>query len=332
MPTIEEELVTKIKEFDDLTDKINASSEEKAKLKAQIAKLENMIKEVKKVFDPINLQLKNIQTEISSIEDIKKKEKEIIANTLKADVKKKISEEIESVDEYIKDLKNKEIEQLKKITGINKQITQADEDRKKIQTAHNSIKNYQKMYDGNLKDFRELKTALQKEENPKTLNFLFGEKERIKYLFTWEDVPVENYGELLNSLNQNVGIDWAKTAEVTVDNDNTIKISKDENNFLLMTLNDKKTKVSLKINGITDEFDAVHEKGKTKIYLNYDSGETLKTNLDKIQVDLESAKKLLDEKGLELKTERGNLESITKEKNAKIKNRKADIINKIKQI
>ncbi|MFZ3384907.1 MAG: hypothetical protein WA144_13370 [Candidatus Methanoperedens sp.] len=329
MPTVEEELVTKKEEFDDLIKKINASSEEKTKLKAQIDKLEYKVKDVKKVFDPINLQLENIQTEISIIENIKK-EKEIIVNTLKADVKQKISEEIESVDEYIKNLKNDEIKLLKKITEINKQITKDDEDRKKIQTAYDSIKNYQKTYDGNLKDFKELKTALQKDENPKILNFLFEEKKRIKYLFTWEDVSDGNIGELLDSLKQNVGIDWAKNAEVTCDNDTTIKISKDENTFLLMKLDD--VKVSLEIDGITDEFDAKQEKGKTRIYLKYDSGEMIKTNLYKIQADLESAKTLLDKKGLELKTERGNLESITKEKDAKIKSRKADIINKIKQI
>lgn len=331
MPTIEEELDTKKKEFDDLTGEINTNSEKKAKLKSQIDKLEYKVKEVKKVSDPINLQLENIQTEISSIDDIKK-EKEIIANTLKADVKQEISTEIESFDESIKNLKNEEIKLLKKITEINKQITQYDENLKKIQTAYNSIKNYQKTYDSNLKDFRELKTALQKEENPKILHFLFGEKKRIGYLFTWEDVSDGNIGELLDSLKLNFVIDWAKTAEVTCDNDNTIKISKDENNFLLMTLNDEKTIVSLKIDGITDELDAIQEKGKTRIYLKYDSGETLKTNLYKIQADTESVKMLLDEKGLELKKERGNLDLTTKEKDAKIKSRKADIINKIKQI
>lgn len=330
MPTIEEELVTKKQEFDDLTGKINDSSEKKAKLKAQIDKLESKVKEIKKVFDPINLQLENIQAEISSIEDIKK-EKEIIVNTLKADVKLKISTEIENFDESIKNLKNEEIRLLKKIAGINKQITEYDEDRIKKQTAYEYVKNYQKTYDGNLKDFRELKAALQKEENPKTLYFLIEEKERIGYLFTWEDVKDDN-SILLDSLKQNVGIDWAKIAVVTIDNEKTIKISKDENNFLLMKLNDEKTKVSLEIDGITDEFDAIQEKGKTRIYLKYDSGETLKTNLYKIQADMESVKTLLDEKGLELKKERGNLELTTKEKDAKIKSRKSDIINKIKQI
>lgn len=87
------------------------------------------------------------------------------------------------------------------------------------------------------------------------------------YLFNWNAVPGKINGKFLEFLKQEYSIEWAKTAQIEkIDNGNAIKVSKGKNDVLLQ-LNDKKTEVELKINGIrADILIAEINKDKLDIY------------------------------------------------------------------
>ncbi len=86
-------------------------------------------------------------------------------------------------------------------------------------------------------------------------------------LFSWNKIPGNDSYRLIDFLKQYFGLDWIGTAKTEkIDSDNTIKVYT-EKNFLSISLNDKKTKVNLKIDdGRTDEFNARTEKGELNIY------------------------------------------------------------------
>lgn len=87
------------------------------------------------------------------------------------------------------------------------------------------------------------------------------------YLFSWNKIPGNDSYRLTEFLKQHFGLDWVETAKIEkIDSDNTIKICT-EKNFLSISINDKKTKVNLKIDGDrTDEFNARIENGELNIY------------------------------------------------------------------
>ncbi len=88
-----------------------------------------------------------------------------------------------------------------------------------------------------------------------------------RYLFQWDKIPGSDSVRLIDFLKMNFGIDWEKTDKIEkIKDDKTIIISV-EKNTLTLTLNDKETKVNLKIdNGKTEELSAMLENGKLNIY------------------------------------------------------------------
>ncbi len=96
------------------------------------------------------------------------------------------------------------------------------------------------------------------------------------YLFSWDNVPGNDNGRLVEFLNQNFGIEWVKTAKIRkIDGGRTIKVST-EKNFILMSLNDEKTKINLEIDdGRTDKFIAKMENSKLNLYKQAENPEDL---------------------------------------------------------
>jgi len=86
-------------------------------------------------------------------------------------------------------------------------------------------------------------------------------------LFSWNKIHGNDNFRLIEFLKQYFGLDWIGTAKIEkIDSDNTIKVYT-EKNFLSISLNDKKTKVNLKIDdGRTNEFNARTENGELNIY------------------------------------------------------------------
>jgi hypothetical protein len=87
-----------------------------------------------------------------------------------------------------------------------------------------------------------------------------------RYLFSWDEIPGNDNGKLIEFLIDKFGIDWVKTAEIEkIDNGNTIKIST-EINHLSLNLNQEKTEVIFKIDDVrTDKIMAKMENGKLNI-------------------------------------------------------------------
>ena len=90
-----------------------------------------------------------------------------------------------------------------------------------------------------------------------------------KYLFTWDDVPDNDNGRLVDFLKRGFGIDWISRKSVKIEktkNGNIINVSTPDN-FLSLKMNNKKTEVILETNddrkGI---FIIKTEDGKMKIY------------------------------------------------------------------
>ncbi len=98
---------------------------------------------------------------------------------------------------------------------------------------------------------------------------LAGEKYRILeelYWFSWDEIPGNANLELIDYLKYEN--DWVTSARIEkIDNGRIIKVSF-ENHYLLLSLNNEKTKVNLKIDDVqTDEFIAKTENGKLNIYI-----------------------------------------------------------------
>ncbi len=84
------------------------------------------------------------------------------------------------------------------------------------------------------------------------------------YLFSWENIPGNDSEILLDFLKKKYGIDWVKTAKI--DDGKIIKVTA-EKKYLLLSLNDEKTEVSLLIDdGRIDKFKAKTENGKLNVY------------------------------------------------------------------
>ncbi len=86
-------------------------------------------------------------------------------------------------------------------------------------------------------------------------------------LFSWDDVPGNDNGRLIEFLKQNYGIDWVKTAKIEkIDDCRTIRVSY-EKNYLFLGLNDNKTLVNIKIDdGRTEKLSVRLENSKLNIY------------------------------------------------------------------
>ena len=101
-------------------------------------------------------------------------------------------------------------------------------------------------------------------ENSQELKQLLEEK---LYLFSWDEIPGNDNGKLIEFLKHKFGIDWAKRAEIEkIDSGNTIKVSTEKNN-LSINLNQDKNEVIFKIDDDrTDKFIVESENGKLNIY------------------------------------------------------------------
>jgi PGF-pre-PGF domain-containing protein len=88
-----------------------------------------------------------------------------------------------------------------------------------------------------------------------------------RYLFSWDNVPGDDNGKLVEFLERKFSVDWASAAKIEkLDGDRTIRVYAGRNS-LSLELNDEKTKVNLNINDAeTDEFTAEMENGKLKIH------------------------------------------------------------------
>ena len=88
-----------------------------------------------------------------------------------------------------------------------------------------------------------------------------------KYLFSWEIIPGNGNGRLIEILMQNFSIEWVKAAKINKNDDGkTIRVTNGMN-FLSLTLNNEKTNVNLEIDdGRTDEFIVKTENGERNIY------------------------------------------------------------------
>lgn len=89
------------------------------------------------------------------------------------------------------------------------------------------------------------------------------------FLFSWDEIPRNDSGRLIDFLKQKYSIDWVKTAKIEkIDDDRTIKVSVGKN-YLSLSLNNEKSKVTLKIDdGRTGDFIAKMENDKLNIYKN----------------------------------------------------------------
>jgi tetratricopeptide (TPR) repeat protein len=107
--------------------------------------------------------------------------------------------------------------------------------------------------------------------NRESLQILYSALELLpnneEYLFSWDDIPVNDNSRLIEFLKKSLGIELAETAKIEkIDDGKTIKVST-EIDSISVKLNDDKTKVNLTINDVRiDEFIARMEKSKLNIY------------------------------------------------------------------
>ncbi|HJH29127.1 MAG TPA: DNA primase catalytic subunit PriS [Methanosarcinaceae archaeon] len=87
------------------------------------------------------------------------------------------------------------------------------------------------------------------------------------YLFRWDKIPGNHNKRLMDFLSRHFAIEWIKTSEIEkIDDGRVIKILNGKN-VILLSLNDMKTKVNLKINGVKSyEFFTKTENDNLKIY------------------------------------------------------------------
>lgn len=100
------------------------------------------------------------------------------------------------------------------------------------------------------------------------------------YLFCWDEIPGNDTQKFAEFLERRYGIAWAKTAKFEK-NDKTITVTSTENNILLLTLDDSKTRLTLKVDGITDDFTVITENNKLNIYP-YNYSNDLSTYMNKV--------------------------------------------------
>jgi len=88
-----------------------------------------------------------------------------------------------------------------------------------------------------------------------------------EYLFSWDNIQKNDCRTLIKFLNGQFDIDWVKTAKIEkIDDNKTIKVYT-KKNYLLLTLNDEKTRVDIKIDDVrVDKFIVKTEYGRLNIY------------------------------------------------------------------
>lgn len=113
-----------------------------------------------------------------------------------------------------------------------------------------------------------------------------------KYLFCWDNIPGTDSAILSDFLFQSFGINWMKTAEVSIgkeDNDKTI-IIRSSNNSVYISLNDERTRATLimDIGGNPHEFNfnARSENGLLNIYLDNIENRNMLTTLLKNNISM----------------------------------------------
>lgn len=94
------------------------------------------------------------------------------------------------------------------------------------------------------------------------LNPIFAQR----YLFSWDEIPGNDSGKLIEFLERIFGIDWIKTAKIVKTNDGKTINVYTEKKSLSLTLNDEKTRVHLKIDEQTYLYTAEIMNGKLNIY------------------------------------------------------------------
>src|SRR5665647_1657744 len=111
--------------------------------------------------------------------------------------------------------------------------------------------------------------------NGKTSNKLVSEKSVIStgiefedsYLFNWDYIPGDDSDRFMEFLVKNYKLNWVKTAKLNKTDNNMIINVSHEMNSLSLKLNNEKTNATLKIgDGRTDNFVAITESGRLKIY------------------------------------------------------------------
>jgi hypothetical protein len=107
----------------------------------------------------------------------------------------------------------------------------------------------------------------------------------LMYLFSWDEIPGNDSGKLVEYLKQTFGFDWVTTATIEkIDGGKTIRVSTGTNSISLK-LNNDKTKVNLKIGGGgTIELIAKMENGKLSIYTQTING------IDYLEVEVDGVK------------------------------------------
>lgn len=93
----------------------------------------------------------------------------------------------------------------------------------------------------------------------KALRVAFSKKDRAewfsKYLFSWNNVPGNDSGKLINFLEKN-GVEWVKDAKINKINDDKTIVLSDGKNSCSLSLNEEKTRAALR----TDD-------GKTRLFI-----------------------------------------------------------------
>jgi len=98
---------------------------------------------------------------------------------------------------------------------------------------------------------------------------IYAVEAKLKYLFSWDEIPVNDDERIIEFLKDEFKIEWAKTENIRkIDDGKTIIVSNKEKS-LSLKLNEEKTKVNLKIDdGRVDEFTVKTKNGKLNIYKN----------------------------------------------------------------
>jgi len=87
------------------------------------------------------------------------------------------------------------------------------------------------------------------------------------YLFSWEKIPGNDNGRLIEFLKQKFTIDWVKQDNIKKNDDGKTTMATNETNFLSLTLNDDKTNVNIEIDdGRTYQFIMKKENGELNKY------------------------------------------------------------------
>ena len=93
------------------------------------------------------------------------------------------------------------------------------------------------------------------------------DKTQQKYLFSWDDIPEKDSGELMEFLDDKYDIDWIKTAKIDKnESNNTLKIY-NEHNSILLKFNNDKTRVKIELDdGRINNYDVKKENDKLNIF------------------------------------------------------------------